>query len=94
MNGWRKLHKNDFPIFTHNPDLVYLDTAASAQKPQVVLDKMTEVMTTYYANVHRGTYPISEKVTSAFEKARQIVADFIHARTKDIIFVVAYVPLL
>ena len=81
------MQKNDFPIFTHNPDLVYLDTAASAQKPQVVLDKMTEVMTTYYANVHRGTYLISEKVTSAFERSRQIVADFIHARPKDIIFV-------
>lgn len=81
------MHKNDFPIFSNNPDLIYLDTAASAQKPQVVLDKMMEVMTTYYANVHRGTYPISEKVTTAFEQARQTVAKFINARSKDIIFV-------
>ena len=81
------MRKNDFPIFSNNPDLIYLDTAASAQKPQVVLDKMMEIMTTYYANVHRGTYPISEKITTSFEQARQTVADFIRARAKDIIFV-------
>ena len=69
------MNKNDFPIFSNNPGLIYLDTAASSQKPKEVLDKMMEVLTTYYANVHRGTYPISEKVTTAFERRVRLSQD-------------------
>ncbi len=83
------MHKADFPIFNqkiYGKDLVFLDSAASAQKPKAVLDAMYEMAVKEYANVHRGAYYLSEMATNDFEQARQTVADFIHARPKDIIF--------
>ncbi len=83
------MRKEDFPIFQekiYGKELVFLDTAASAQKPKAVLDAMYQAATKTYANVHRGAYYLSEMATNAFETARQKVADFIHARAKDIIF--------
>ena len=81
--------RKDFPVLTqvqNGKPLIYLDTAATAQKPTAVIDKLCVIYATYYANVHRGTYPISEKITTAFEQARQTVADFIHADSKEIVF--------
>ena len=83
------MRKDDFPIFNekiYGKDLVFLDSAASAQKPKAVLDAMYEMAVKEYANVHRGAYYLSEMATNDFEQARQAVADFIHARPKDIIF--------
>ena len=48
--------RKDFPLFTHKPHLVYLDSAATAQKPSYVIDSMKEFMETSYANIHRGMY--------------------------------------
>lgn len=73
--------RKDFPIFDR-PDggrLVYLDSAASAQKPQVVLDAMDRCYQTCYANVHRGVYAIAEQATGEYERARAKVARFIGA---------------
>lgn len=79
--------KQDFPIFKNNPNLVYLDTTASAQKPQVVIEAMQEMMEKEYANVHRGLYPLSESATEKYEAARETVKQFLHARSpKEIIF--------
>ncbi len=79
--------KTDFPIFINNPDLVYLDSAATSQKPQVVLDAIMEYYQTYNANIHRGLYPIAEKATAAVEKVRRQVAKFINAKNpSEIIF--------
>ncbi len=81
--------KEDFPIFNekiYGKELVFLDSAASAQKPKVVLDAMYHMAIKEYANVHRGAYYLSEVATNDFEQARQSVADFLHARPKDIIF--------
>lgn len=82
--------KKDFPILAqqiNGRDVVYLDSAASAQKPQIVIDTMTEVMTGYYANVHRGIYSFSARTSTAFENARATVAKFLNAATpKEIIF--------
>ena len=76
----------DFPILTrevYGKPLVYLDNAASAQKPQVVIDAMTNAMTETYANVHRGLHFLSNASTDAFEKARESVRRFINAPSKD-----------
>ncbi len=83
------MYKKDFPIFkvpVYGRSLVFLDTAASSQKPEKVLNAMYEMASKKYANIHRGVYFLSEQATSEFEKAREIVADFVHASTKDIIF--------
>ena len=68
-----------------NP-VVYLDSAASAQKPAVVLDRLHDFYTRDYANIHRGVYPLSERSTEAYEGARERVARFLHAKPEEIIF--------
>ena len=68
--------KKDFPIFDNNPDLVYFDNASTTQKPQVVIDAITEFYSHYNANVHRGAYKIAEKATEKFENSRNIIAKF------------------
>lgn len=75
--------KKDFPIFKNNPGLVFLDSGASAQKPQVVIDKVTEVYEQYYANVHRGIYKLSERASDAYESVRGKTARFINAPGED-----------
>jgi cysteine desulfurase / selenocysteine lyase len=76
----------DFPILAmqvYGKPLVYLDNAASAQKPRVVLDRLDEVYTTQYANVHRGLHFLANEATEAYENAREKVAAFINARRKE-----------
>lgn len=81
------MNKSDFPIFSNNPELVYLDNAASAQKPIQVINAVDNFMKKHYSNVHRGTYYLSEMATIAYEQARHRVAEFLSVRDKDIIFV-------
>lgn len=78
--------KNNFPIFRHHPDLVYLDSAATTLKPQSVIDAMTGYSERYSANVGRGLYPLAEKTTEKFEEARGKVASFIGASPDEIVF--------
>lgn len=84
------MHKEDFEILTqqvHHRDLVYLDNAATTQKPKVVLDAMHEAYTTWNANVHRGVHHLSQLATQHHEHARQSVAEFINARSaSEIVF--------
>ena len=80
--------RRDFPIFERNPGLVFLDTAASAQKPKAVIDGVAEFYRTDYANVHRGVYRLSAASTDQFEKARESARRFINAAHADeIVFV-------
>ena len=79
--------KKDFPIFKNNRNLVYLDSAATTQKPKRVINKLTEFYSNYNSNVHRGLYRLSEIATEEYEKARVIVAKFINADPEEIIFV-------
>lgn len=82
-----KYMKKDFPIFNNNPNLIYLDTAATAQKPQCVIDAELQFYAKQYASVHRGIYRLSEHATSQYEKIREKVRDFIHAsNAHNIIF--------
>lgn len=79
--------KQDFPIFTNHPDLVYLDSAATSQKPQQVIDAVVDFYKNKNANTHRGIYRLAEVATFAYETAREIVAHFIQAKhSKEIIF--------
>ncbi|QSA95646.1 cysteine desulfurase [Methylococcus sp. EFPC2] len=81
----------DFPILAesiHGKPLVYLDNAASAQKPRAVLDAIRNVYEHNYANVHRGVHTLSQRATDLFEGARDKVRTFINARKpEEIIFV-------
>jgi cysteine desulfurase / selenocysteine lyase len=83
-----QLVRRDFPIFARNPGLVFLDSAASAQKPQSVIDGVAEYYRSDYANVHRGVYRLSARSTELYEAARETVRRFLHAReASEIIFV-------
>ena len=70
--------RSDFPIFKDKV-LVYLDSAATTQKPKQVIDAVSDFYSNYNANVHRGIYELSMKATEAYHSARQKVANFINA---------------
>lgn len=82
--------RNDFPFLQEKVGafpLVYLDSAASAQKPTPVIQRMTKLMESEYANVHRGIHILSERATAAYEEARSSVASLLHAeREEEIVF--------
>lgn len=80
--------KKDFPIFTNNSSLVYLDSSATSQKPEIVIESIKEYYETYNSNVRRGLYPIAEKATQKVEEVRKKAAKFINAKDpQEIIFV-------
>ncbi len=83
--------RQDFPILAQTirgKKLVFLDSAASAQKPRVVIDAMSHAMETQYANVHRGLHWMSERTTEAYEATRDAVAGLMHANDRsEIVFV-------
>jgi cysteine desulfurase / selenocysteine lyase len=75
--------KNNFPIFTTHPDLVYLDNAATTQKPASVIRAISHFYESQNANIYRGVYPLSAKATTAYEQVRKQAATFLgsaHAR--------------
>jgi cysteine desulfurase/selenocysteine lyase len=83
--------RGDFPILAervHGHPLVYLDNAASAQKPRQVIEAIAHFDAHDYSNVHRGVHALSQRATDAFEGAREKVRRFLNARqTKEIVFV-------
>jgi cysteine desulfurase/selenocysteine lyase len=82
--------REDFPALAlkvYGKQLVYLDNAASAQKPNAVLERMTEAYKSEYANVHRGLHYLANTATEAYEGGRAKVAKFLNAaRTEEIVF--------
>jgi cysteine desulfurase / selenocysteine lyase len=82
--------RQDFPILSmqvYGKPLVYLDNAASAQKPQAVLDRIQQAYTSEYANVHRGLHYLANAATEGYEGARDLVRGFLNApRREEIIF--------
>ncbi len=76
--------KQDFPLLQQN--IMYLDNAATTQKPQVVVDALTKFYTHSNANVHRGIYALAEQATQLYEDARAEVAQFIGAQANELIF--------
>jgi cysteine desulfurase/selenocysteine lyase len=75
--------KSDFPLLAQNPDLHYLDSAATSQKPRVVLDAITEFYETANANPHRGAYALSVEATDRYDDARKRVAKFVGVNDSD-----------
>jgi len=78
--------RGEFPILSrqvHGQPLVYLDNAASAQKPRAVIEAMTQVMEGSYANVHRGLHTLANETTEAYEAARESVRSLINAGSAD-----------
>ena len=87
---WAKV-KNEFPVLNRKIHkgipLVYLDSAATSQKPEMVIDAMSEYYRTMNANIHRGVHTLAEEATSAYEGAREKVAEFIGAgKAQEVIF--------
>src|SRR5260221_2088960 len=86
-----ELTRQDFPILSHDVrpgvPLIYLDSAATSQKPIAVLEAVDHFYREVNANVHRGVHALSERSTEAYEGARIKVKDFIHARSAhEIVF--------
>ena len=65
-NKWRKL----FPVFKKHPNLIYLDNAASTQKPKTVIDWVSDFIKNDYANIHRGLYSLSEKSEELYYESK------------------------
>ena len=82
--------KSDFPILQQkvhgNRDLVYLDSAATSQKPNQVIDAISDFYRTSNGGIHRGSHALAERATSLFEKSRFNIASFIGAQANEIIF--------
>ncbi len=80
------MNRSDFPILNelvHKRPLVYLDNAATSQKPQAVIDAISEAYTHWNSNIHRGVHHLSQVATKHHEEARQAVATFIGAKSSD-----------
>lgn len=79
--------RKDFPMLNgrmmHDHPLIYFDNGATTLKPQVVIDAVCDYLTNYSGNAHRGDYDLSHEVDEQYEKTREIVKDFIHARRKE-----------
>jgi cysteine desulfurase / selenocysteine lyase len=79
--------RREFPIFTTHPELVFLDSGASAQKPRAIIDGIAEFYRSDYANVHRGVYSLSARATDRFEEAREKARAFLNAADeREIVF--------
>lgn len=68
------MFRSDFPIFTTHPDLVFLDSASSAQKPKFVIDAISKYLETSYSNIHRGAYDLSQESSILYERAKWKIA--------------------
>lgn len=87
--------RKDFPVLglpVNGKPNTFLDSGASAQKPRQVIDKMVEVYTRGYSNVHRGSYYLSEEITSEYEQARQKLPGFLMPKARRKSFLRATQP--
>lgn len=81
--------RNDFPILRkkiNGRELVYLDNASTTQKPNCVIDSITDFYTNYNSNIHRAVYQLAEEATALYEQSREKIANFINVRPEEIIF--------
>ena len=86
MDHWANKIKQDFPIFNSN-DIIYLDNAATTQKPITVLEAVNSFYKETNANVHRAIYSMGNEATRRFEEAREIIGSFINSNSsREVIF--------
>ena len=75
--------RSEFPVFEKNPELIFLDTAASAQKPKSVIETINNCYSNEYANIHRGIYKLSTNLTDEFENVRSKTSKYINSESAD-----------
>lgn len=80
------MHKELFPFFTNYPDMIYLDSAATALKPKSVIDAEIEYLTLASTNLSRGLYPLAEHTSGHVDSIRSLIASFINSAPEEIIF--------
>lgn len=73
------MFKKDFPIFATHPNLVFLDSASSTQKPAMVIEGMKQYFETNYSNIHRGAYDLSMNSSELYDQSKRKFAEFIGA---------------
>lgn len=79
--------KQDFPIFTNNPDLIFFDSTATSQKPKMVIDGITDFLSNNYSNIHRGMYDIAQNAESLYKQSKVKTAEILNADSyKEIIY--------
>lgn len=79
--------RNDFPMITNNPNLIYFDSAATSFKPRSVIEKVKNFYETSTTNIHRGDYTLSFNVSKEYDETRDVVKEFINAYdSKEIVF--------
>lgn len=79
-------YKKDFPVFDNNEWLVFFDSGASSQKPQYVIDWVSDFVSKYYANIHRWDYNLSEKSEEYYNKSKEAVWKFVNCSEKEVIY--------
>lgn len=78
--------RKDFPMIENNPDLVYLDSAATSLKPQCVIDAMVDFYAKHTSNVHRGDYRVAEINDKLYDGTRNLVAELIHCDKDEVVY--------
>lgn len=78
-------YKKDFPLL-HNSSIVYLDSAATTQKPSFVIDGMKNFLETHYANIHRGAYTLSDQAGLLYDASKKAFADLIGAHSSEVAY--------
>ena len=79
--------RNDFPMFSNNPNLIYFDSAATSFKPQVVIDTVNDYYINTNTSIHRGDYNLSHLISSKYDDTRNVVKEFINADSNlEIVF--------
>lgn len=81
-----EVKRSDFPLLESNKELVYLDSAATSIKPQIVIDKINEYYTKYGVNIHRGVYDLSGIATNEYEELRNVVSKFINSKPEEVVY--------
>lgn len=82
----KEVKRSDFPMLEKNPNLIYLDSAATSVKPIQVINKINEYYGSYGVNIHRGVYDLSSIATDHYEETRNVVARFINCRPNEVVY--------
>ena len=80
------MFKKDFPLIINHPEILYLDNAASTQKPEMVIEGVNNFLRNEYANIHRGNYILSEESESHYEHSKELLAELLNCLYKEIIY--------
>ena len=78
--------RQDFPMFSSHPNLVYFDNGATTFKPRCVIDAVTEFYVSGTSNVHRGDYPIAIEADRHYDESRKTIAKFLNCEPKEVVF--------